>query len=121
MQVGVYNLTYFPDEYRFHFNAHNLVVYGKTDDTFLISDPVMETTTVLTDKELEKVRFAKGTLAPKGHMYYPIYIPKEMNWEKAIKKGIKQTVFFMKSPPVPWFGVNGIKHLAKRIAQYPPQ
>ena len=24
LQVGVYNLTYFPDEYRFHFNAHNL-------------------------------------------------------------------------------------------------
>ena len=31
LQVGVYNLTYFPDEYRFHFNAHNLVVYGKTE------------------------------------------------------------------------------------------
>ena len=42
LQVGVYNLTYFPDEYRFHFNAHNLVVYGKENDTFLISDPVME-------------------------------------------------------------------------------
>jgi hypothetical protein len=28
-QVGVYYLTYFPKEFRFHFNAHNLVVYGK--------------------------------------------------------------------------------------------
>src|SRR3954465_10477124 len=25
-QVGVYYLTYFPKEYRFHFNAHNIIV-----------------------------------------------------------------------------------------------
>ena len=30
-QVGVFNLPYFPVEYRFHFNAHNLVVYGKNE------------------------------------------------------------------------------------------
>jgi len=69
LQVGVYNLTYFPDEYRFHFNAHNLVVYGKDENTYLISDPIMEDVSSLTDKELEKVRFAKGAFAPKGHIY----------------------------------------------------
>src|ERR1700748_1781525 len=37
-QVGVYYLTYFPKEYRFHFNAHNIIVYGKQDDNYLISD-----------------------------------------------------------------------------------
>ncbi|MEG0188970.1 MAG: BtrH N-terminal domain-containing protein, partial [Algoriella sp.] len=47
LQVGVYNLTYFPEEYKFHFNGHNLVVYGKENDSYLISDPVMEKTTVL--------------------------------------------------------------------------
>ncbi|HKC67532.1 MAG TPA: BtrH N-terminal domain-containing protein, partial [Bacteroidia bacterium] len=31
-QVGVYYLTYFPKEYRFHFNAHNIIVYGKEGD-----------------------------------------------------------------------------------------
>jgi len=87
LQVGVYNLVYFPDEYRFHFNAHNLVVYGKEGDNYLISDPVMEDVTTLTDKELEKVRFAKGAFAPKGHIYYPTDFPKELALEKAIKKG----------------------------------
>ena len=28
-QVGVFHLPYFPIEYRFHFNAHNIIVYGK--------------------------------------------------------------------------------------------
>ena len=84
LQVGVYNLVYFPEEYRFHFNAHNLVVYGKINDTYLISDPVMENVTTLTDKQLEKVRFAKGAFAPKGHMYYPIEFPKELKLEQAV-------------------------------------
>ena len=71
-QVGVYYLSYFPREYRFHFNAHNLVVYGKEDDNYLVSDPVMENANnVLTSYELERVRFAKGALAPKGQIYYP--------------------------------------------------
>src|ERR1035438_5817219 len=46
-QVGVFHLTYFPVEYRFHFNAHNIIVFGKENDQYLISDPVMETTTTL--------------------------------------------------------------------------
>jgi hypothetical protein len=35
----------------------------------------MDYTTTLTEAELEKVRYAKGALPPKGHMYYPTYIP----------------------------------------------
>jgi len=118
LQVGVYNLTYFPDEYRFHFNAHNLVVYGKENDNYLISDPVMETVTTLTEGELEKVRFAKGALAPKGHMYYPIDFPKELQLEKAIVKGIKNTCKDMLAP-VPIVGVKGIKTVAKQIRKWP--
>ena len=118
LQVGVYNLTYFPEEYKFHFNGHNLVVYGKENDTYLISDPVMETTTALTENELEKVRFAKGVLAPKGHLYYPEYIPDELNFEKAIKQAIKKTCREMLAP-VPIVGVRGIRMVAKRIKKWP--
>ena len=117
LQVGVYHLTYFPDEYRFHFNAHNLVVYGKKDNHFLISDPVMETVTTLTEAELEKVRFAKGALAPKGQMYFPIHIPTDIDWEGAIKKGIKNTCREMLAP-VPIVGVKGIRTVAKNIPKW---
>ena len=118
LQVGVYNLTYFPDEYRFHFNAHNLVVYGKESDSYLISDPVMESVTSLTDKELEKVRFAKGAFAPKGHIYYPIDIPEELDLKKAIVKGIKQTCNDMLAP-IPVLGVRGMKLVANLIRKWP--
>ncbi|PXX29184.1 BtrH N-terminal domain-containing protein [Arenibacter sp. ARW7G5Y1] len=118
LQVGVYNLPYFPDEYRFHFNAHNMVVYGKKDGTYLISDPVMETVTSLTEKELEKVRFAKGAFAPKGHIYYPTSFPKKLQLEKAIVKGIKHTCRDMLAP-VPVVGVKGIRKIAKLIRKWP--
>ncbi len=118
LQVGVYNLTYFPDEYRFHFNAHNMVVYGKKEDTYLISDPVMEKVTTLTEKELEKVRFAKGAFAPKGHMYYPINYPEKLELEKAIKIGIKSTCRDMRAP-VPRGGVKGIRKVAKLSRKWP--
>ncbi|MGY8934177.1 MAG: BtrH N-terminal domain-containing protein [Flavobacteriales bacterium] len=118
LQVGVFNLTYFPDEYRFHFNAHNIVVYGKDSDSYLISDPVMENVTSLTDKELEKVRFAKGPFAPKGHIYFPIDIPEELDLKKAIVKGIKQTCNDMLAP-IPVLGVRGMKLVANFIRKWP--
>lgn len=118
LQVGVYNLVYFPDEYRFHFNAHNLIVYGKNDDTYLISDPVMETVTTLSTKELEKVRFAKGAFAPKGHLYYPVGFPEELDINNAIVKGIKDTCRVMLAP-IYIVGVKGIRYTAKLIRKWP--
>ena len=118
LQVGVYHLLYFPDEYRFHFNAHNMVVYGKENDRYLISDPVMEEVTSLSDKELEKVRFAKGAFAPKGHMYYPISFPEKLELKKAIVKGIKQTSKDMVAP-VPIVGVKAMRWVAKNIRKWP--
>lgn len=117
LQVGVFNLTYFPEEYKFHFNAHNLVVYGKEGNRFLISDPVMDFTTSLSEEELEKVRYAKGALAPKGHMYYPVYIPKEIHLEEAIIKGIKDTCKNMLAP-VPLIGVKAMRWVAKSIPKW---
>lgn len=118
LQVGVFNLLYFPDEYRFHFNAHNLVVYGKQDDRYLISDPVMENVTSLSEKELEKVRFAKGAFAPKGHIYYPVSFPSALDLETAIVKGIKDTCKSMLAP-IPYVGYKGIQKIADLIRRWP--
>lgn len=117
LQVGVYHLTYFPDAYRFHFNAHNLVVYGKEGDTYLISDPVMEQPTKLSSQELEKVRFAKGVLSPKGHMYFPTHLPKHISLETTIRKGIRETCQKMLAP-VPIVGVKAIRWVSKDILRW---
>lgn len=119
-QVGVYNLPYFPAEYRFHFNAHNLVVYGKENGNYLVSDPVMETVTTLTEEDMLKVRFAKGPLAPKGHVYYPENVKQVSKEElqKAIYKAINRTAFEMIHIPGPIAGVDGINYTARQIRKW---
>ena len=119
-QVGVYYLTYFPKEYRFHFNAHNLIVYGHEDDQYLISDPVMENGTTLTSYELERVRFAKGALAPKGQLYYPKAgaVVTDDRIKKAIVAGIKKNAGAMLQPIVPFVGVKGIKYTGNKIKKW---
>jgi len=119
-QVGVYYLTYFPKEYRFHFNAHNIIVFGKEDDQFIISDPVMEKATSLSSYELERVRFAKGAFAPRGQLYYPaskVDITDDQI-RRAIKSGIRRNVRDMLHIPGNIAGISGIRFTAGRIRKW---
>lgn len=119
MLSSVYYLPYLPEAFRFHFNAHNLISYGKEDGQYLISDPVMEEVTRISPEDLVKARFAKGTPEPRGFMYYIKSVPQQIDYSKAIQAGIKQTCFFMLSPPLPWFGNKAVFLLANRIRNYP--
>ena len=120
-QVGVYHLVYFPKEYRFHFNAHNIIVYAKENDRYLISDPVMESVTSLSDSELEDVRFARGPLAPKGHLYFPGKVPDvdRDTLRKAIVVALHKNAWWMSQVPIPFIGSSGFKYTAKYIRKWP--
>jgi hypothetical protein len=119
MLVGVFHLPYFPKEYRFHFNAHNITVFGKEEDRYLISDPVMENIETLSYEELKKVRFARGTYPPRGRMYYIDKVPAKPDFRSAIIKGIRKTAKDMLTIPLPMFGINGIRYLAKNLRKWP--
>ncbi len=119
-QVGVYYLPHFPKEYRFHFNAHNLIVYGKQQDQYLVSDPIMEHVTTLTPYELQRVRFAKGAFAPNGHLYYPKHktVVNDQQIKAAIASGIEKSVHDMLHLIVPFVGVKGIRFMGRRIKKW---
>ena len=119
-QVGVYYLTYFPKEYRFHFNAHNLIVVGKEDDNYIISDPIMETLVTMSSYELERVRFARGPLAPRGQLYYPKEnrVVTDDQVKKAIVTGIKRNIRDMLRIPGNFAGISGIRYTAKKIKKW---
>ena len=116
LQTSVFWLPYFPPEMRFHFNAHNLLAYGKEQDEYLISDPVFETVQRCAAKDLQKARFAKGALAAKGLMYYFEQTPDFSKIDlpalvrKAIRKQAKQML-----APLFFVGVKGIRTVAKSI------
>ena len=115
LQTSVFWLPYFPDEMRFHFNAHNLLIYGYENNEYLVSDPVFEEPVKVTEKDLTKARFAKGPLAPNGLMYSIASIPDSIDYEKIIPKAISKNYKVMLGAPLPVIGVSGIHFLANKI------
>ncbi len=121
VQTSVYWLPYFPEEMRFHFNAHNLVIFGKDGSTYKVSDPVFEFTQECDQASLTKARFVKGAMAPKGLLYYPISVPTEIDLKPIAVKSIKKVAKSMLNTPVPIAGLKGIKYLAKSIRKLKSQ
>lgn len=115
LQTSVYWLDYFPPDMRFHFNAHNLIVFGKRDGRYLISDPVLETSVECDAEGLKKSRFTRGVLAPKGLLYYPVEIPKSVDFGPAIHDSIKKNTGMMLYAPMPFIGVRGVRMVAKKL------
>ncbi len=115
LQTCIYWLPYIPDQFRFHFNGHNIIVYGRDGNDYLISDPVFEMTTRCSREALIKARFAKGALQPKGLMYHPTSVPSQINYKVMIPKVIKANYRNMMQPIFPMIGIKGIRYLSKQI------
>jgi len=101
---------------RFHFNAHNLLVYGKEGDEYLISDPVTELPQRCATADLQRAAFRQGRACPKGLLYYPESIGRTDVTAEAIIKAIRKTVRIMLGP-IPIIGVRGIRMLANKVAK----
>lgn len=119
LQTSVYWLPYFPEDMRFHFNAHNLLVYGKEGDDYLISDPVTEQTVRCNAEALSRARFAKGVLAPKGLLYTLEKLGQSNITPQAVRKAILKACRTMQAP-IPIIGVRGIRMLANKVAKLDP-
>jgi hypothetical protein len=120
LQTSIFWLPYIPESMRFHFNAHNILVYGKAQNQYLISDPVLDFTVQCSSEDLQKARFAKGALAGKGLMYsidkHSINADIDLKplIRSAILKNVKNIV-----APLPFIGIKGIQRLAKKIERLP--
>ncbi len=119
LQTGVYWLPYFPPALRFHFNGHNLVVYGKEGEDYLISDPVFPGPVRCPADDLCRARFASGPLAPKGKMYVFRNVPNTLPLEDRLPVAIRAVSRTMLRSPLPLVGVRGIRFLGRRIRHWP--
>lgn len=119
VQTSIYWLPYFPMEMRFHFNGHNLVVYGKRGDDYLISDTVVETVVTCRSDDLQRARFAKGPFSPRGLIYYPEQVPANPDLKPAVRDAIRYTARRMVRTPIPFLGVRGIHWLARKMEHWP--
>ena len=119
VQVDFFYMDYFPAWVRVHINVHFLVVIGKNGDKYIISDGYHPEIAEISREALFKGRFATGSMAPKGFMYYPVNVPAEIDFRDGIRKGIKDTIFYMLKIPMPFLGVRGIRRFADKIVEWP--
>ena len=115
VQASVYWLPYFPKAMRFHFNAHNLIVYGKEGDEYLISDPVFSEVQRCPADQLRQARFVRGALAPKGLLYRPQSVPESIDLARVVPQAIGRTANMMLRAPFPFIGTSAIKMLGRRL------
>lgn len=118
-QVDFFYLDYVPSWERVHINVHFLVVIGKEGDNYIISDSYFPKPVELPVDSLNNGRFAAGSMSPKGFLFYSSGIPADIDYEKAIRKGIKKACFNMLKIPIPFLGVKGIRMFSKKIVDWP--
>lgn len=115
LQTSVYYLPYFPEEMRFHFNGHNLIVYGHEGEDYQVSDPLFETPVSVDGRNLSKARFVRGPLAPKGLMYKVESVPEQIDYRQQVPAAIARNCRVMLGAPIPIAGVRGIRFLSRKI------
>lgn len=119
LQTGVYWLPYMPGAMRFQFNGHNIIVYGREGDEYLVSDPVLHDVVRCRRDDLVRARFSEGDMAPRGRMYYPVQVPTSVDLVGPVRRGMAKTTFNMLKIPVPFLGVRGIRKLSGVVRAWP--
>lgn len=118
-QTGAYWLPYFPAALRFHFNGHNLVIIGREGEEYTISDPVFPGLVTCPAADLERARFSKGAMAPKGRIYYVKGMPQHPDLAGAARDAILDVCKVMLKTPIPYAGIRGMHRLARDLEAWP--
>lgn len=119
VQVDFFYMEFLPEYIRAHINVHFVNVVGMNEHNYLISDSYHRDKAELRKEVLKKARFVGGFMEPKGFLFYPVHIPEEIDFNKAIIKGIKKASFNMTKLPVPFIGVKGIRKFARKVNGWP--
>lgn len=118
-QVDFFYLDYVPSWERVHINVHFMIVIGKEERQYIVSDAYFPQIMKLDERSLEKGRFAGGNMSPEGFLFHTRSVPEKIDLEKAIRKGIKKACFNMLSIPLPFLGVKGIRMFARKVREWP--
>ena len=119
VQTDLFFMDYFPAWFRVHVNMHYVNIIGREGNKYFVSDSYYPEIAEIERDALMKARFAGGTMAPKGLMFYPVNVPEKIDMGNLIIKGIKATTFDMLKIPLPFLGVKGIRRFADKIVEWP--
>lgn len=117
LQTNMFWLSYFPKEFRSQFNGHNLIALARRGDIYSISDPVLQDPVEIHAESLQRARFAKGVLSPRGFLYYPQPITHQVDIAGAIPGAVAHNADWMLKR-APMIGVRGIRRLANHVRSW---
>jgi hypothetical protein len=102
---------------RFHFNAHNLIVYGRDGGDYLVSDPVFEDGVRCDRAALMKARFAKGALAGARTDVLPGARPAHDGSRANDPRGDPRELPDDARSPLPFVGLRGIRRMGRSLVR----
>lgn len=114
-QVDFFYMDYFAEWMRVHNNVHFVNIIGKEGNQYIISDSYSREIARLDESLLKKARWAGGTMAPKGFMFYPEKLNPNVDLKKHLPKSIKKAARNMLNLPLPFIGIKGIYKFADKI------
>jgi len=121
VQVDMFYMDYIPAYMRAHFNGHYITVVGRhADGAYAVSDGYYPAMSRVSAASMDRARFARGDLAPRGLLYYPRELPAALPDLRApLTAAIKEAARNMLKLPVPFLGIKGIRRFAQRLMGWP--
>jgi hypothetical protein len=118
VQLGTFWLPYMLPAARIHVNLHNAIVFGREGDDYLISDITQQQPVTCPRDALQRSRFAKGTMKPKGRMYH---VEPGSKMARELTPSVRDSVRAVCNQMTTWFpmvGVRGIELLARNVRRW---
>lgn len=122
--VDMFRMKYLPSFLRVHAPFHFIVLIGKNDRAYAVSDPYSQKLGVLERADLEAAWETHAPLAKDNLLCHVRRVPPQVDFKRAVRKAMLRTCRDMLGPPLfagaLWFvGVAGMRTYARAMRQWP--
>lgn len=124
VSVDMFYMKYLPSFLHVHAPFHFIILVGRNENSYVVSDPYFDRLGTLKVEDLEAAWETHAPLAKDNFLAYLKGVPEFIDWKKAIKRAIEKTCRNMVLPPIInkffWFaGIEGMRLYSKKILQWP--
>jgi hypothetical protein len=124
ISVDMFYMKYLPPFLRVHAPAHFIVLVGRDDRGYAVSDPYSEELGILAVEDLEAAWETHASMAVDNLVCHVRSVPQTVDFRTAAKTAIRSTCRGMLLPPVirrlvPFVGIQGMRMYARKIREWP--
>lgn len=122
--VDMFYMKYLPSFLHVHAPFHTILLVGREEDAYFVSDPYFEEIGRLEKEDLLAAWETHAPMAKDNFLAYVKKLPPSVDWRRVVKRAIRKTCDGMLLPPVvkkilAFVGVEGMHTYAKKIPRWP--